>query len=60
MNCESNADGDRSTLQSTPVFMKSTSLISSEDRVIGLRHLCALAAAFDLSLAAFVKTLDGR
>ncbi len=29
-------------------------------REIGLRHLSALAAAFDLSLAAFVKTLDGR
>jgi len=29
-------------------------------REIGLRHLAALAAAFDLSLAAFVKTLDGQ
>ncbi len=29
-------------------------------REIGLRHLAALAAAFDLSLAALVKTLDGR
>jgi len=29
-------------------------------REIGLRHLSALAAAFDLSLAALVKTLDGR
>ncbi len=29
-------------------------------REIGLRHLSALATAFDLSLADLVKTLDGR
>jgi len=29
-------------------------------REVGLRHLAALAAAFDLSLADLVKTLDGR